>query len=439
VPVRRAATIAAVPTHDRPDDDVTVTTLGNGVRVVAVRLPHLETASVSVFIRTGSSHESRRLNGISHFVEHMAFKGTHERSCQQINLDAERLGADVNAHTDKDHTAYHMRGRARDAGRFLQMLGDIVRNSSFPAAELERERQVILHEMTEDDDDALATADKLFDTACFRSHPLAQPVIGNRANIRRFTRDELLAYTGAQYSGSNVVVGIAGNVDPDAVVREAEAAFGTMHAGTENRVAAPEYVGGVASRAQAGYSQTHVVLGFPVPSARGDYHPSAVAAALFGEGMSSPLMDEIRERRGLVYYASCNADVSELAGLFVVEASTAPEHLDEFFVEVRRLLEAQAAGVDAISLERARNQMAVRSLRAWERPTRRLEDAALDLFVHGRVRSRAELTARTDAVTAGEVRTAFERLLASRAAVAIAGRLRKGAVERARELFAAPS
>ncbi|HEX2542468.1 MAG TPA: pitrilysin family protein [Caldimonas sp.] len=421
------------------DEDLSVSTLANGVRVLVLRLPHLETASVSVFIRTGSSHESRRLNGISHFVEHMAFKGTHGRSCQQINLDAERLGADVNAHTDKDHTAYHMRGRARDAGAFLRMLGDIVQNSSFPAAELERERQVILHEMSEDDDDALATADKLFDNACFRSHPLAQPVIGNRANIRRFTRDELLAYVHGQYSGANVVVGVAGNVDPAATLEQAEAAFGAMRRGSENRVALPEYVGGIAAKAQAGYSQTHVVLGFPIPSARDDYHASAVAAALFGEGMSSPLMDEIRERRGLVYYASCTAEVNELAGLFVVEASTAPEHADEFFVEVRRLLEAQAADIAPVDLERARNQMAVRSLRAQERPSRRLEDAALDLFVHGRVRPRAELTARTEGVTAAEVRHAFAAMLEARAAIAIAGKLRKGSVERTRELFPTPA
>src|SRR4030088_2235494 len=110
------------------DSDTSVTTLGNGARVVAIRMPYLDSVSVSVFIRTGSQHESARLNGISHFVEHMAFKGTHERDCQTINLDAERLGADVNAHTDKDHTAYHMRGLAEDAPRFIAMLGDIVLN-----------------------------------------------------------------------------------------------------------------------------------------------------------------------------------------------------------------------------------------------------------------------------------------------------------------------
>ena len=166
------------------DAATTVVRLANGVRVVVIRLPHLATAAVSVFVRTGSQHESARLNGISHVIEHMAFKGTRSRDCQQINLDAERLGAEVNAHTDKDHTAFHMRGLARDAGAFVRMLGDIVRESTFPEAELERERQVLLHEYAEDEDDAMATAFKLFDRACYGAHPAARPVIGTPGQHR---------------------------------------------------------------------------------------------------------------------------------------------------------------------------------------------------------------------------------------------------------------
>src|SRR5436190_1047027 len=278
----RAAIIAAmqIATTTRAsasDPEATIVRLANGVRVVTIPLPHLQSVNVSVFVRTGSSHEGRRLNGISHFVEHMAFKGTHTRSCQQINSAAARLGADVNAHTDKDHTAYHMRGLAVDAPSFVAMLGDIVRNSSFPESELERERQVILHELIEDEEDVLSTADKLFDRLSYGSHPIAQPVIGSRLTI--------------------------------------------------------QHIGRAASRVQAGYSQTNVVLGYPIASARDDDYAGTVAAALFGEGMSSPLMDEIRERRGLVYYASCAAEVNELCGRFVIEASTSPAQLDEFLAE----------------------------------------------------------------------------------------------------------
>lgn len=426
-------------THTLPagDADTSVATMANGVRVVTIAMPHLESASVSVFVRTGSRHESPRLNGISHMVEHMAFKGTQGRSCQQINLDAERLGAEVNAHTDKDHTAFHMRGLAPHAGQFVHMLGDIVRNSTFPQAELERERQVLLQEYAEEEDDAFSTAYKLFDKLSYGAHPLAQPVIGTRRSIERLTRDELLDYVQRQYTGANVVVGVAGNVDAEAIVKEARAAFGAMPRGSDNVVPPPAYMGGFAARRMTGVSQTHVVLGFPIPTLADEaHHASIVAAAVFGEGMSSPLMDEIRERRGLVYYAACSADVMDIAGQFVIEASMAPEHVDEFAVEVMQLLRAHGQAIDPLHLERARNQIAVRRLDVQERPYRRLEEAALDLFAHGRLRSRAELAARVAAVTAPQVCAAFQRMLACNASVAVAGRVGKGASERLKSLLA---
>ena len=419
-----------------PDSDTTVATLSNGVRVLTLRLPQVDSASVSVFVRTGSAHESRRLNGASHFCEHMAFKGTAERSCQQVNLDAERLGAEVNAHTDKDHTAYHMRGMARDAGPFVRMLGDIVRHSSYPQAELERERQVILHEYTEDEDDGMSTAFKLFDKLCFGTHALAQPVIGTRGNIERLTRDELMGYVRQQYTGANVIVGVAGNVDPDEVLAHAQAAFGDMDGGAPNVVAAPDYLGGVAARRLPGAPQTHVVLGFALPPLARAHHVGVVAAALFGEGMSSPLMDQVRERRALVYYAACSADVMELAGQFVIEASTAPEQLDEFLTETMRLLQAHTHTVSPLDLERARNQIAVRHLRTQEQPYQRLEDAARDLFALGRVRPRQELLAQVQAVTADEVRAEFRRMLASPVSVAVTGKVAQGVSERVRRLVA---
>lgn len=414
-------------------------TLANGVRVVALALPHLHSASVSVFVRTGSRHEGPRLNGISHVVEHMAFKGTATRDCQRINLDAERLGAEVNAHTDKDHTAYHMRGLARHAGVFLRMLADIVLEGRYPADELERERQVILHELTEDEDDPLSTAFKLFDTLCYGRHPMAQPVIGQRRNIERFTREDLLDYVHRQYTGPNVVVAVAGGIDAEAVLREAEAAFASMPTGAPHTLAAPQYRGGVATRAQPGFAQTQVVIGFPLPPLVDEAHHAAiVAAAAFGEGMSSPLMDRVRERKGLAYYCACSADVNDLCGQFVVEASTSPEQLDEFAEEVAQLLREQAEGVDAVSLERAHNQLAVRQLEVQEKPFRLLEEAAQDLFVFGRVRSRTERLERLRAVDAAQLKATFERMLAERPSVAVAGRVRKGTRERLAERLGQP-
>jgi predicted Zn-dependent peptidase len=399
------------------DNGPDVATLDNGVRIVIFRLPHLATAAVSVFVRSGSQHEGARQNGISHIIEHMAFKGTRSRDCQQINLDAERLGADVNAHTDKDHTAFHMRGLARDAGAFVCMLGDIVRESTFPEAEFEREREVLLHEYAEIDDDAMEAAFKLFDKACFGDHPAARPVIGSRANIRRLTRADLVAHVQRQFTGTNTVVGVAGNVDPDRIVAAAQDTFGGMPRGADNRIAAPDFVGGIHARRLSGCSQAHAVMGFPIPALAGEHHAFVVAAALFGEGMSSPLLDQLRERRGLVYHADCSTDVRDAWGQFVVEASTGPEHLDEYFAEVTRLLREHVEVTDPVGLERARNQIAVRRLGAQEVPAQRLELAALDLFALGRVRPREEFLAGIAAVTPAQVRGAFAQMLDAGAAV----------------------
>ena len=289
-------------------------TLANGVRVIAMPMPHLRTASVSIFVRSGSAHETRRQSGIGHVVEHMVFKGTARRDSHQINLDAERLGAEVNAHTDKDHSAFHMRGLGGDAVRFVAMLADLVQQPTFPDEELERERQVLLQEVAEVEDDPMATAYKLFDGACYGLHPVAQPVIGSRANIERFTRDELAGWVRQQFTGANVLVAAAGGIDPQALVREVERALGDMPRGEPHRVAPPQFTGGLRARRVPGSSQTHVVLGFPIPTLVDDDPAAEVAAALLGEGMSSPLMTELRERRGLVYHAACAADVLTCAG-----------------------------------------------------------------------------------------------------------------------------
>jgi len=411
------------------DPDTRGVVLPNGVRVVVMRLPHLATAAVSVFVKSGSEHESARENGISHFIEHMAFKGTRTRDCQRINLDAERLGAEVNAHTDKDHTAFHMRGHARDAAAFVRMLGDIVREGTFPEAELERERSVILHEFAEDDDDAMSTAFKLFDAACYGTHPAARPVIGSRANLRRFTRAELVRWVERQYTGVNTVVGIAGNVDVGDAIAAAEAAFGSMPQGAANRVASPVFVGGVRARRLAGSSQAHLVIGYPIPSLADEHAAFVVAAALLGEGMSSPLLDRLRERRGLVYHADCWTDVRDGYGQFVIEASTAPRHLREAADEIAGLLAEQLGTTPRIGLERARNQSVVRSLLAQEAPEKRLEAAALDLFALGHVRSRDAVEQRIGAVRPAEVRAAFARMLDAGAAVGIAGSFARTAAD----------
>ena len=421
-----------------PSPAATCTTLPNGLRAVAIPMPWRETASLSVFVRSGSLHEPRRLSGLSHVVEHMAFKGTASRGCQQINLDAERLGAEVNAHTDKDHTAFHMEGLACHLDELAAQLADIVRHGTFPADELERERQVILHEYTDLAEDPAALAFQLFDRACYGVQPAGQPVIGTRASLARITREDLDAHVGQRFTASNVVVAAAGPIDAGAWLRGVARSFGDMPAGEPNGLPVSAWEGGLKLRRLSGSSQCQIVVGFECAALADPSHAVALlAAALLGDGMSSPLLDEMRERRGLAYDLNCNADVLPHAGQFVIEAATAPDRAEEFLDGLRRLLQAQADRTDPVDHERALNQMKVRALRQLEHPSRRLEAAAQELFTFGQLRDPLEGLARLQAVTPRQLRDEFARMLSSRAAVALAGSVPARVRERAEALFVA--
>ena len=217
------------------------------------------------------------------------------------------------------------------------------------------------------------------------------------------------------------------------MARATEQAFGAMPAGTPNSVEAPAWLGGLKTRRLAGSGQCQAVLGFAAPALTDETHVAYVlAAALLGEGMSSPLLDEIRERRGLAYHTACSADIGPLAGQFVIEGSTAPAQAEEFLGAVEALLLQQTQGLDPVGLERARKQLSVRSLRGLEQPSRRLEAAAQDLFTLGRLRDTQHWLDQLKAVTAAEVGAVFARLLDRQrpAAIALAGsvpaRVREG-------------
>ena len=415
-------------------------------------MPWRATVSLSVFVRTGSLHESSaRLNGISHVVEHMAFKGTATRSCQQINLEAEALGAEMNAHTDKDHTAFHIEGLPADLPAFVALLADIVLNPSFPEEELARELRVIEQEYSEYEEDPASLAFRLFDAACYGStHPAGRPIIGTRANIRRFKREDLLAYVQRQYTARNVVIAVAGPVDGKmfaALERQLqqETGFGAMRPGEVNRVDTPAWQGGLKTRRLAGSGQTQLVLGFPAPAlpeGEAATAPHVLAAAMLGEGMSSPLLDEIRERRGLAYQAGCAADIWPHAGQFVIDASTAPEQAIELLDAVHALLQRHAEGGadDRIALERARRQLIVRALRSQEQAARRLEAAAQDLFCFGRLRETQDWIAQLRDVTPAQIAETFAAMqggadAARKPALALAGSVPAKARERAAALF----
>jgi len=420
-------------------------TLPNGVRLLAIRMPHVQSASVGVFLRVGSRDEAPETNGIGHVLEHMAFKGTTTRTVQAINLDAERLGADVNAFTGKDTTGYFMTGLGRHAEQLLRMTADIVLNSTFPGTELERELEVIRQEAIEYEEDPEDSSSDLLDRAIWGDDPMGMPVIGTVANIESFARQDLVRHVQLHYAAEKTVVAAAGNFDVHAWLALAGDLFAAMPRSNDvslsSAPAPAKYVGQALGRRFTNVSQVFVNMAFPMRPVRQVELSqqrwrlaASLAANLFGEGMSSPLVDTVREQLGLAYTTYSIMDSGDVWANFVVHAVTTPEKLDALGAATGNLLRAHSMVIDPVHLERAKNQLTVSRVRAGERTYATMEHAVEELFASGTVTPMHESIAMIDSISAEEVRSVFERILAYSPALAITG---KGASARtARQLAA---
>lgn len=412
---------------------IVLRTLPNGVRLLAVPMPHVQSVSVGVFLRVGSRDETPATNGIAHVLEHMAFKGTTTRSVQAINLDAERLGADVNAFTGKDMTGYFMTGLGRHADRLLRMTADIVLNSTFPEAELQRELDVIRQEAIEYAEDPEDSSSDLLDRAAWGEHSMGMPVIGTVQNIEGFTRDDLVRHVQAHYTAHKTVVVAAGNFDVDAWMQQAGELFATMRQASDMPVlpspVPAQYVGHALGERFTQVSQVFLNIAYPlVPASQEDMPQqrwrlaSALAANLFGGGMSSPLVDTVREQLGLAYTAHATMDSGDVWANFVVHAVTTPDKLDALVAATGELLRAQATAIDPVHLERAKNQLTVSRVRGAERTYATMEQAVEELFASGTVTPMAEAMAMIEDIAAEEVQAVFQRMLVNPPAVAVTGK-----------------
>ena len=406
-------------------------TLDNGVRLLAIPMPHVQSASVGVFLRVGSRDETPDSNGISHVLEHMAFKGTSTRTVQQINLDAERLGADVNAFTSKNMTGYFMTGLGRHAEQFLRMTADIVLDSTFPEQELQRELEVIRQEAIEYEEDPEESSSELLDRAIWGDHPMGMPVIGTVKNIEGFTREDLVAHVRSHYVAQNTIVAAAGNFDVQALLAVAAELFAGMRAsGDEARPVTPaKYIGRATARRFTQVSQVFLNMGYPLaPDSAGEIPQqrwrlaASLAANVFGGGMSAPFVDTIREQMGLAYTAHSTMESGDVWGSFVVHAVTTPEKLDALMTATGGLLRAHATAIAPVHLERAKNQLTVSRVRASERTYATMEQAVEELFASGAVVPTADAVAMIDSISAEEVRLVFERMLRHPLALAITGK-----------------
>jgi predicted Zn-dependent peptidase len=404
-----------------------VTRLPNGMRVVSYHMPHVETVSLGVWIAAGARHEQEAEHGISHLLEHMAFKGTERRSATDIAEEIEAVGGELNAATSLETTAYYARVLEADIGIALDILADILQIPRYSGDELEREREVILQEIAATRDSPDEIAYELLQDAAFPGQAIGRPILGTTQSVIKFGADDLRTFLKANYCAARMVLSAAGKVDHSGLVRHAEALFGRMNGGACGRFEPAHYTGGSRISAKP-FEQSHLVLAFAGPSYRqSDFYTGQVFSGLFGGGMSSRLFQEVRERRGLCYaiYSSCWALAD--TGLFGIHAATGPEMMGKLIDVVGSELTRAAVDRPAdAEMARAKAQLKAGLLMGLESSSARAEQMARQLLLFDRLMETAELVDRIETVSAEAIRTLAAGLVTQRPSVAIVGAGRKG-------------
>ena len=399
------------------------TTLENGLRVVTHTMDAVETVSVGVFVDAGTRNEPVEINGVAHLLEHMAFKGTTRRSALEIVAEIEEVGGHLNAYTTREHTAYYAKVLKDDAPLAVDILADILQNSTFDPDELARERSVVLQEIGQAHDTPDDVVFDHFQETAFPDQPLGRPVLGDAERVRGMTRESIMGYMNQAYGAGSMVLAAAGMIEHDHLVALARHLFRDLPARSALGDGSAAYGGGVYLQDRE-LEQVHLTVGFPgVGMHDPDIYAATVMSTLFGGGMSSRLFQEIRERRGLVYSIHSFSSSYSDCGLFGIYAGTGEEEVEELMPvladEIRRLSDS----LDEGEVRRARNQLKAATLMSLESTSARAEQLGEQMLIFGRPLPIDEIVRKIDVVDVAAVRNVIARTFAGRPSVAAIGPL----------------
>ncbi|WP_421696332.1 M16 family metallopeptidase [Aestuariivirga sp.] len=392
---------------------VEITRLPNGIHVVTHHMPHLETAAIGIWVKAGARDEGADENGIAHFLEHMAFKGTARRSARAIAEEIESAGGEINAATGMETTTYYARVLKQDWAMALDILADIFTSPELDADELERERDVILQEIAAAHDQPDDLVFDLAQAASFGQHPLGRSILGTHDLIGAVTRQQILDWRNRNYWGSRIVVAAAGHIDHKAFAAEAQRLLGQIEHGHEPQRETPAFVP-TACTAEKPLDQAHVVLTFEAPSYRHpDIYVLQVLSNILGGGMSSRLFQEVREKRGLCYSVFSFGSAFEDAGQVGVYAATSPEHSNELLDLTSEVMMSVAREVTEAEVYRAKAQLKASLVMNLESASARADQIARQFLAFGQVPAIATLMQKIEAVSPEQVRALAERLFRS--------------------------
>jgi len=395
--------------------------LSNGIRVITDPNSQAESISLGVWVAVGERFETPADNGISHVLEHMAFKGTKTRSAFDISREIEDVGGIVNAYTGRDMTAYYVKVLQKDWQLGLNIIADILQNSVMAPDELAREQGVIIQEINMNNDTPDDLIFDLYSKTAYPDQPLGRTILGTPENVRAVTSKRLLDYMHTQYTTDRLIISVSGHVDTQAFLEQCEKLF-TDFSNAKGTVAGPAHYVGGEIRQEKKNDQINLLMGFEGCSYTSpDYYTAALLASVFGGGMSSRLFQEIREKRGLVYTIYAFNSPETDTGTFGIYAGTGEKEVAELLPvlcdEINRLPDT----LDEVEITRAKNRAKARILMRAENWSTHAESNATDMVIYNRVVPDSETIERIEAVTREDLSALAHRIFSGRPTLASLG------------------
>ncbi|MBS3648237.1 insulinase family protein [Pseudaminobacter sp. 19-2017] len=393
---------------------VEVSRLSNGLTVATETLPSIETVALGIWVKSGARNEREHEHGMAHLLEHMAFKGTSRRSAFQIAAEIENVGGEINAATSVETTSFYARVLGDDVPLAIDILADILQDSTFDPDELEREQNVILQEIgaahdTPDD----IVFDRFTETA-FHNQTIGRSILGTPDTVRSFTSKQLHDFMERQYGAEDMVVVAAGGVSHDAIVREVERKLGSFRSKSQSNIPQPaQYIGGD-YREERDLMDAQVVLGFEGRAYHvRDFYASQVLSMILGGGMSSRLFQEVRERRGLCYSVYAFHWGFSDTGVFGIHAATGMNDIGKLVPVIIEELKRAGDGIEQAELDRARAQYRAGLIMSGESAASRASQIARQILLFGRAIPKEELMERLSALTIERLTDLSERLFST--------------------------
>ena len=399
------------------------TTLSSGLRVVTDSMPHAETITIGVFVEVGTRHEELAVHGISHMLEHMTFKGTTTRSAYKIAEEMDNIGGHLNAYTSRDHTAYYATVLKKDISTAIAIISDIVINPLIDGTEFCREQNVVLQEIYQSED---TPDDIVFDhlmSAAYPDQSIGLPILGTVQSVKKMVPEDLKAYMQKYYTCSNIIVSAAGNIEHANFVHKIKDSFASLAIGSTIGCDQPRYVGGD-KRTPKPIEQLHLTLGFKgVSYQSSNYYALTTFSTLFGEGLSSRLFQEVREKRGLAYSVFSSHSGYIDSGLFSIYVGSTKQETKELIRVLVGEIIRISEGVKNDEVQRAKAQIKAGLLMGLESTSNRCIQIARQTAIHKQPISVEEIIQKIDSLDIETVSKATQVLFQNRPTLAVVGQI----------------